>query len=568
MKQKLEAALEAAVRSLLRECGDEGGVRVRLTRPRQGAHGDYAANVAMPLASRLEMKPLDVARRLVARVQWPPAVERAEIAPPGFINIHLKRAAEAEVLLRIMDAGDAYGCVKVDEKASRICLEFVSANPTGPMHVGHGRGAVVGDTLANILHARGGRVHREYYINDAGRQIEILAASVWLRMREMQGEHIEFPKEAYPGDYVKDVARALLAEKNFDVWEGMDERSRLKRIGEHAVAIIMEGIRSDLAALGIHFDNYFSEHSLHASGRVQELIDRLKAEGLAYRGTLPPPKGKPVQDYQTVEQWLFRTTRFGDDVDRPLLKQDGSPTYFAADIAYHLDKHARGFDRMIDVWGADHGGYVVRLQAAMEALTGRKQQPEVVLVQMVNLTRHGRPLRMSKRAGTFVTLREVVNEVGKDAVRFNFLTRRAESQLDFDLETAKARSDENPVYYVQYAHARACAVLRKAEEAGIGLGDTGTIDLQRLSTAAEQTLIKHLLHYPEILETAAVRLEPYRVAVFLLQLAADLHAYYHRHRVLGDDRSLTRARLLLMQAVRQVLANGLTLLGVEAPARM
>jgi len=565
VKRELEASLQLAVEALLSEHGGENGVRVVLTRPRARDHGDYAANVAMPLAGRLGVKPYEVAQCLLERVQWPPSVAKTEIAGPGFINIYLQQASEASILARIVTQAAHYGRVVADTRAPRACVEFVSANPTGPMHVGHGRGAVVGDALSSVMEARGMHVHREYYINDAGNQIGVLADSVWLRMRELQGESIEMPDECYPGEYIVDAARDILERRPFAELELMRKDERRTWIGREAIHAMMGMIRNDLQALGISFDEYFSEKSLHESGKANALIEQLKADGLIYMGTMPPPKGKEIKNYQPVKQWLFRTTRFGDDVDRPLAKKDGTATYFAADIAYHMNKHERGFDRLVDVWGADHGGYVTRVQAAMQALTGKKHQPEVVLVQMVNLTRDGKPVRMSKRAGTFVTLREVVDEVGSDAVRFNFLTRRAESQLDFDLETAKQKNDENPVYYVQYAHARVCSILRKADGEGLRMSEPEDVNVSLLAAAEETGLIKQMLAYPEVLEVAANRLEPYRVAVYLMQLAADLHRYYHKHRVIVEDDALAQARLLLMNAVRQVLANGLKILGVSAP---
>ncbi|RMH59889.1 MAG: arginine--tRNA ligase [Zetaproteobacteria bacterium] len=562
MKQILEAALQQAAAQLL---GDSSVLPVQLSRPKLKEHGDYASNIAMVLSRRLRRKPQEIAADILRLVRWPEAVERAEIAGPGFINIHLKQASEAGVIGRILAEGDAYGWQE-RHTPMRICLEFVSANPTGPMHVGHGRGAVVGDVLAAVLQAVGHEVVREYYINDAGAQIGVLANSVWLRMRELAGEEVVFPDNAYPGEYIVDIARALLQETPMETWRGMDEEERRQAIGAAAVEANMAAIRADLEAMGIRFDVFFSERKLHQSGKVTELIEKLKADGLIYEGVLPPPKGKQVADYKPVRQWLFRATEFGDDVDRPLMKQDGTPTYFAADIAYHFDKHQRGFDRMIDVWGADHGGYVTRVQAAMKALIGKDRQPDVLLVQMVNLTRDGKPVRMSKRAGTFVTLREVVDEVGRDAVRFNFMTRRSESQLDFDLTTAKQQSDENPVYYVQYAYARASAILRKAAEQGFS--EEGEADFSHLRTHEEKRLISALIEYPEVLAKAAERLEPYRVATYAMRLAADFHSYYHKHRVMTDNPSLTRARLLLIRAMRQVLHNALTVLGVSAPERM
>lgn len=568
MKHELENALRMAVAEISEEHNATGDLfPIALTRPRQKEHGDYAANVAMAMASALKKNPHDIAIRILEIIQWPDVVEAAEIAGPGFINIRLRHASEADVVKRVIREGEKFGHAEA-WNGERVNIEFVSANPTGPMHVGHGRGAVVGDALASVLATQGLDVHREYYINDAGAQIGVLADSVWLRTRELQGEAVAFPEQGYPGEYIVDIARSLLAKHDYAELAAMDEEKRKELIGSESVAANMAMIRDDLKAIGIEFDTYFSEQTLHESGQVQQLIKKLTDDGLVYRGVLPPPKGKEVEDYQPVEQWLFRTTQFGDDVDRPLMKQDGTPTYFAADIAYHANKHERGFWRLIDVWGADHGGYVTRVQAAMKALTGWDKQPEVILVQMVNLTREGKPVRMSKRTGTFVTLREVVDEVGADAIRFNFLTRRADSQLDFDLEVAKKKSDENPVYYVQYAHARLCAILRKADEEGVVFADPGDIDVALLASHEEKVLMTHLLAYPEMLAKSASRMEPYRVAIYLMKLAGDMHSFYHKHRVISDDPDLTQARLLLMKSVRQVISNGLNLLGVGAPERM
>jgi len=568
VKQALEQALEQALKQLLADHPDAQVPPVVLTRPKQKEHGDYAANVAMPLARILKQSPQQIAAAILATVNWPDAVEGCDIAGPGFINIRLQQASEANIVKTILEQGAAYGRVAVNDDAEKVNLEFVSANPTGPMHVGHGRGAVVGDALAGLLAATGKQVQREYYINDAGAQIGVLANSVWLRMQELNGESIEFPDSAYPGDYIIEIARAMLAEHDYRALLALTEETRASLIGQYAIDANMAMIRGDLEAVGITFDHFFSEQTLHQSGRVNELIERLKTDGVVYQGTLPPPKGKEVDDYQPVEQLLFRTTDFGDDVDRPLAKQDGTPTYFAADIAYHMDKHQRGFDRMIDIWGADHGGYVTRVQAAMKALTGREAQPDVLLVQMVNLTRDGQPVKMSKRAGTFVTLREVVDEVGRDAVRFNFMTRRVESQLDFDLEAAKKQNDENPVYYVQYAHARIAAILRKADDEGVSVGAMDDVDLSLLTEHEEQRLISHLLAYPEALINAANRLEAYRVATYVMRLAADFHSFYHKNRVVTDDAALTSARILLIQSVAQVIRNALGILGVSAPDRM
>ncbi|MDQ6994297.1 MAG: arginine--tRNA ligase, partial [Mariprofundaceae bacterium] len=454
MKQSLEQALQDAVDILLKDVTDSSSVHVKLSRPKMKEHGDYACNVAMPMAGMLKMNPRQVADKLLTMIVWPDAVEETAIAGPGFINIRLQKSCEAEVLKKILTEGASYGQLPVDNNAEKVCLEFVSANPTGPMHVGHGRGAVVGDALGRVLSARGFKVHREYYINDAGTQIGVLANSVWLRMCELQGQSIQLPDSAYPGDYIIDIAKELLKIHDFETLQSWSEEQRLTWLNQESVAANMRMIADDLAIMNIHFDEYFSEKKLHESGKVQSLIQRLREQGTVYLGTLPAPKGKEIENYKPVEQWLFRTTDFGDDVDRPLAKKDGTATYFAADIAYHENKFQRGFDRMIDIWGADHGGYVSRVRAAMKALTQKDNQPDVLLVQMVNLTRDGQAVKMSKRAGTFVSLREVVDEVGSDAVRFNFMTRRIESQFDFDLEEAKEKSNENPVYYVQYAHAR------------------------------------------------------------------------------------------------------------------
>jgi len=566
VKSTLEQALQQAVVRVL-EGVDASIPDVQLTRPKGEGHGDYACNVAMPLARVLKKSTAVIAQDILDAVVWPDEVTNTEIAGPGFINIHLQSASEAAVVLQVLQQAESYGC-KAETSGQKICVEFVSANPTGPMHVGHGRGAVLGDSLARLLATQGHDVQREYYINDAGMQIGVLANSVWLRMQELLGEAITFPDGCYPGSYIVDIAQAMLCDHAYDVLLAMAEGERLVLIGDYAVAANMAMIREDLAVMNIRFDHFFSEKTLHESGKVNALLQRLQHEKLIYDGTLPPPKGKTIKDYTPQVQPLFRTTAFGDDVDRPVMKQDGTATYFAADIAYHYDKYERGFHRMIDVWGADHGGYVTRVQAAMKALTGREEQPDVLLVQMVNLTRGGQPVRMSKRAGTFVTLQEVVQEVGVDAVRFNFMTRRAETQFDFDLEQAKQQSDENPVYYVQYAHARICAVLRKAREEGIERLDADACDLTLLTAKAEQALIAQLLAYPDLLEKAAGRLEPYRLSNYAMQLAAGFHAFYHQCRVIQSDAALTQARLLLADAVAQVLRNALALLGVSAPESM
>ncbi|MDX8394148.1 MAG: arginine--tRNA ligase [Mariprofundales bacterium] len=582
MKTQLESVLHDAVITLCKTSTNQSNtdnsvhkaIKIVLTRPKQQQHGDYSCNIALQLAKQFAMPPRKVAEQVIKLACWPTSVSKTEIAGPGFINIYLHHDVRTQVLQTILTAGTAYGQAKAENNSNkqnkRICLEYVSANPTGPMHVGHGRGAVIGDALGSVLIAAGYEVHREYYINDAGAQIDVLAQSLWLRLRELAGETIEMPENTYPGKYIQVAAQQWLQQGgNMAELQNMADNDRNALLRTWGVAAMMAIVREDLQAIGIKFDNFFSEHSLHDAGSITKLIEQLKEQRLAYIGKLPPPKGKEDSDYKSRPQLLFRTTDFGDDIDRPLQRADGMPTYFAADIAYHADKHARGFATLIDVWGADHGGYVTRVQAAMQALIGVSKQPEVLLVQMVNLNRDGVPVRMSKRAGTFVTLREVVDEVGKDAVRFNFLTRRAESQLDFDLETAKKRSDENPVYYVQYAHARSASILRRLDADNITV-DINLADTSLLNNAEENKIILQLAAYPELIQKAAATREPYRVAIWLMQFAALFHTWYHKHRVLDEKITVEHrhARAILVQAAKQVLANGLNLLGVSPSESM
>lgn len=566
MKQQLQTALQQAVDSLLQEHQLDLSIHVHLTNPRHAQHGDYMANIAMKVAPIIKEKPRDTAKHLLQKVTWPTQVKKTEIAGPGFINIYLATGSEFEILRRIVQEETQYGLSTIPKE--RVCLEFVSANPTGPMHVGHGRGAIVGDALSRIMQSQGYAVTREYYMNDAGAQIGVLAKSVWTRMCQLSGQDIELNEGCYPGEYIVDLAKSLLQQQPYSTWSSLSPNTRSAQLSEQSIQAMMKLIREDLATLDIHFDVFFSEQKLHASGKITQLIEQLRQRDLVYNGTLPPPKGKEVKDYQPTVQCLFRTTQYGDDVDRALQKQDGSATYFAADIAYHKDKYDRGFSRQINVWGADHGGYIRRVQAAMQALTEQKDTPEVILIQMVNLTQNGKPVRMSKRAGTFVTLREVVDAVGPDAVRFNFLTRRSDSQLDFDLETAKQKSMENPVYYVQYAYARISTLLKRWHSEGKTLQPIEHVELQQLSQDSCQDIIKKLLSYPEILATSAQKQEPYRVAIFLMDLASELHSYYHKHRIMGEAEDLAQARLLLMRAVAQVIHNALTILGVDAPKNM
>ncbi|HXZ01208.1 MAG TPA: arginine--tRNA ligase [Stellaceae bacterium] len=560
--------------------------RVAVEPPREPAHGDIATNAAMVLAKPAGLPPRSLAERLAERLRRREEVTAAEVAGPGFINIRLADAFWQARLAEILRAGTAYGDAAIGA-GRRVNVEYVSANPTGPMHVGHGRGAVVGDALASLLRKAGFAVTREYYINDAGAQVEALAWSAYFRYLQALGAAIDeksFAGFQYQGDYLVPVGQALkerygesLADRGNDgaiVGKPLDEW--LPAVRDVAVAAMMELIRADLAAIGIAHDVFTSERAIVESGAVDRALATLEAADLIYVGTLEPPKGKLPEDWEERPQTLFRSTRFGDDIDRPLKKSDGSWTYFAGDIAYHLDKYRRGFADMIDVWGADHGGYVKRMQAAVTALSGAKARLDVKLCQLVNLFDKGVPVKMSKRAGTFVTLREVVEEVGKDVFRFVMLTRRNDQALDFDFAKVVEQSKDNPVFYVQYAHARACSVLRHAAQALPSVDLTpeslASAPLERLTDPAELALIRHLASWPRLVEGAAEAHEPHRIAFYLGDLAAQFHGLWNKGRddaslrfLLGDAPELSRARLALVQAVAIVVASGLTVFGV-APA--
>ncbi|MBF0370403.1 MAG: arginine--tRNA ligase [Magnetococcales bacterium] len=550
----------------------------KVERPREKGHGDFATNAALVLCRLARMKPRDLAEKLIAALPRGEAgaIERCEVAGPGFINFFVATARLQKLVPEILEAGTAYG--RSDSgQGKRVQVEFVSANPTGPLHVGHGRGAVFGDVMARLLTAVGCSVEREYYINDAGNQIDVLGHSVLHRYREVQGLPSHPPKESYPGEYVTRIARELY-DRDGDRWLAESEPFAapsdlpLPKPPREVVDFAMEGvladIRGDLEKMDIIFDSWFSERSLHENNGIEVALDQLKAKELIYEGVLERPKGlseEESRDWQPRPQMLFRSTQFGDDVDRPLKKPDGGYTYFSADVAYHWHKAQRGFDQLVNVWGADHGGYVKRVEAALEALTGQKKRLDVKLVQLVNLTRGGKPVRMSKRAGTFVTLREVIDEVGADAVRFWFLIRSGGARLDFDLDLAVSRSNDNPVFYVQYAHARVCSVWRQLKEKGL---DAGGGDLSRLTATAELDLIRLLGTWPEVVEGAAAAHEPHRIPYYLLELAGAFHVYYNGHRILDEDAGIRGARISLITAVRQVIANGLNLLGVTAPESM
>jgi arginyl-tRNA synthetase len=558
--------------------------RVVVEPPREAAHGDMATNAAMVLAKEARSKPRDLAEAIAAKLRADDLIASVEVAGPGFINLTLKPNAWSDALRTVLREGEAYGKSAMGA-AEKVNVEYVSANPTGPMHVGHCRGAVFGDALASLLKFAGYDVTREYYINDAGAQVDVLARSAFLRYREALGENIgEIPEGLYPGDYLKPVGEALAAEYG-DKLTTMPEAAWLPPVRGKAVAMMMEAIKGDLAALQIEHDVFFSERSLIENGnnRVAETIDYLRSKGDIYVGRLPPPKGAPVEDYEDREQTLFRATAYGDDVDRPLLKSDGSYTYFASDIAYHKNKFDRGFHNLVDVWGADHGGYIKRMQSAIKAVTSGKAALDVKIVQLVRLLRNGEPVKMSKRSGDFVTLREVVDEVGKDAVRFMMLYRKNDAVLDFDLAKVIEQSRENPVFYVQYGHARGHSVFRNAREVVPDLPEENraraafleNAAVERLTDPAELDLLRRLALYPRMIEAAAAAHEPHRIAFYLYDLASEFHALWTRGRdlpylrfIINNDAEMTKARLALVQGVVSVLASGLAVLGVHAPDEM
>ena len=557
--------------------------RIAVEPPRDSAHGDMATNAAMVLAKDAGKKPRELAEAIAAKLRADELVGTVEVAGPGFINLTLKPAAWSEALRNAVRLGPRYGSSDIG-RGVPVNVEYVSANPTGPMHIGHGRGAVFGDALANLLAFTGFNVTREYYVNDAGAQVDVLARSAYLRYREALGEAIgAIPEGLYPGDYLKSVGSALAAEFGNALLD-RSEAEWLPIVRDVAVGVMMVMIRDDLAALSITQEVFFSERSLvHGdTDLVAATIDWLRQRGYVYEGRLPPPKGAPVEDWEDREQTLFRSTAFGDDSDRPLMKSDGSYTYFASDIAYHRTKLERGFRVLIDIWGADHGGYVKRLQAAVAALSDRKADLDVKLIQLVKLLRAGEPVKMSKRAGEFVTLREVVDEVGRDAVRFMMLFRKNDAALDFDLAKVIEQSRDNPVFYVQYGHARGQSVFRNARAAFADLpgdfADPAVLTearLERLSDRAEVALMRRIALYPRIVEAASAAHEPHRIAFYLFELASEFHALWtlgnsspHLRFIIQNDPELTLARLVLVEGVVTVLASGLALLGVEAPNEM
>jgi arginyl-tRNA synthetase len=580
MLERVRAANEALIAAGVLPQGIDQS-RITVEPPRDTGHGDMATNAAMVLAKDAGRKPRDLAELIAEKLRSDSLVAKIEIAGPGFINLTLRPAAWLDALQAAVRLGRDYGRSDIGDGAP-VNVEYVSANPTGPMHIGHCRGAVFGDALANLLVVSGFKVTREYYINDAGMQVDLLARSAFLRYREALGEKIAaIPDGLYPGDYLKPVGAALAAEYGESLAK-QSETSWLPVVRDKAVAMMMDGIRADLAALNVKPDVFYSERSLlwAAEDQVEATIESLRARGYVYEGRLPPPKGAPAEDWEDREQTLFRSTSFGDDIDRPLKKSDGSYTYFASDIAYHRSKLERGFRTLIDVWGADHGGYIKRMQAAVAALSDCRAQLDVKIVQLVKLLRAGEPVKMSKRAGEFVTLREVVDEVGRDAVRFMMLFRKNDAVLDFDLVKVLEQSRDNPVFYVQYGHARAQSVFRNARTAFPDIPEdiaklAESSALARLSDPAELALMRQIALYPRILSGAASTHEPHRIAFYLFDLASEFHALWtqgnaspHLRFIIQNDRQLTEARLVLVQGIAAVLASGLALLGVEAPNEM
>ncbi|OEU78453.1 MAG: arginine--tRNA ligase [Desulfobacterales bacterium C00003060] len=528
---------------------------IELETPKIATHGDFSTNIAMNLAASQKRSPREIARIIIDHiVDSDHLLSKTEVAGPGFINFFIAWDKWYKVLKRVHDEGNAYGTSQIGI-GNRVQVEFVSANPTGPLHVGHGRCAAVGETLAAILKAAGYEVEKEYYVNDSGRQIRTLGESVFVRYRQHIGKTLDMPADGYQGSYIKDLARILFDQEGKSLLD-MPEEEAITLCAKFAAGNILAEIQEDLMAFGVSFDNWFSEQSLYDSGAVDSVIKVCQNQKFIYE--------------QGGALW-FRTTDFGDEKDRVVVRTNGLTTYFASDIAYHKDKFERNFDRIIDIWGADHHGYVRRVSASIQALGCNGDRFQVLLVQLVNLLREGKPVTMSTRAGEFVTLRELIGEVGRDAARFLFLLRHYESSLDFDLELAKKQSNENPVYYVQYVHARICNILRKAAERGYKDIDSNADYLELLNLPEEIQLIKLMARYPEVVATSARMMEPHRIPFYMKELAAAFHAYYHdrnKHKVVSDDAKLSAARLYLVSAIRIIIRNGLDIMGVSAPESM
>jgi arginyl-tRNA synthetase len=591
MKSQIQTLITQSVNTLQQndDLPQAINLNIQIERTRDKSHGDFACNIALMLSKQAKCKPRDLAEKIVAALPASEVVAKVEIAGPGFINFFINEGTTRAVIGKIVESGEAFGHSTVG-RGKRVQVEFVSANPTGPLHVGHGRGAAYGATVADLLAAAGFEVHREYYVNDAGRQMNILAASTWLRYLEGCGETITFPVNGYKGQYIFDIAAdlqqahgdslrhaadAVMSDLHPDEGQGGDgqpdgdkelhidaliERTKsllgdegYKTVFDAALNTILNDIREDLQEFGVVYEKWFSENSLVDSGAIDRAIGRLKLSGHLYE-----EKGA----------WWFRSTDFGDEKDRVVIRENGQATYFASDIAYHMDKLERGFDQVIDVWGADHHGYVPRVKAALQALGDDVDKLDVLLVQFAILYRGGEKAQMSTRSGEFVTLRQLREEVGNDAARFFYVLRKCEQHMDFDLDLAKSQSSDNPVYYIQYAHARVCSVLRQLDEKGISWAQPDDAALALLDNEHEQALMTRLTRFPEVVESAALSHEPHQVAYYLRDLANDFHTYYNAHHFMVDDVALRNARVALIKATRQVISNGLGLLGVSSPEKM
>ena len=543
--------------------------------PKDSRHGDMSTNAAMVLSKSVEVKPRELAQIISEALSPKEIIASVDIAGPGFINITLSNFSWHGLLSAVLMSGVNFGKSGMGS-SQKVNVEFVSANPTGPLHVGHTRGAVFGDALANLLAYSGYDVTREYYINDGGSQVDVLARSIFLRYQEAFGKEVVFEEGTYPGDYLIPIAKAL-KEKVGDLYLNKPEDNWLPELRNFAVEAMMNLIRSDLDLLGIEMDTFFSEKSLYGSGKIEAALDRLRDNGLIYKGVLEPPKGKKTDDWEPREQTLFKSTEHGDDVDRPVLKSDGSWTYFAPDIAYHFDKISRGFDILIDVFGADHGGYVKRMKAAVSALSSGEVPLDIKLCQLVKLYQNGEPFKMSKRAGNFVMLRDLVEQVGPDVTRFVMLTRKNDAALDFDFQKVLEQSRENPVFYVQYAHARIKSVIRKAEALNVDTSDyaLSEANLSSLTHASELSLIKKLAEWPRIVELSARLYEPHRLAFYLFDLSSELHSHWgkggenpHLRFLQSDDMTITKSKIALARAVSIVISSGLAILGVQPAEKM
>ena len=574
---KLRATVVDAIDEMVAEGALPKGLNtaaVTVEPPRDPLHGDMATNAAMVLAKPAKMNPRQIAEGLAAKLVADDAVSSADVAGPGFINLRLAIGQWHDVIHKAL-AQDGFGKSDMGQ-GQKMMVEYVSANPTGPLHVGHTRGAVFGDALASLLDYAGFDVTREYYINDGGAQVDVLARSVYLRYLEAHGQDVAFEDGTYPGDYLIPVGQAL-KNKVGDTFVDKGEQYWLEEVREFATEEMMDLIRDDLSQLGIKMDVFFSEKSLYGTGRIEDAIQSLKDKGLIYEGVLEPPKGKTPEDWEPREQTLFKSTEYGDDVDRPVQKSDGAWTYFAPDIAYHYDKVERGFDQLIDVFGADHGGYVKRMKAAVAALSDEKVPLDIKLTQLVKLYKNGEPFKMSKRAGTFITLRDVVEQVGPDVTRFHMLTRKNDAPLDFDFDKVTEQSKDNPVFYVQYGHARVNSVLRKAKDEGFDVSDAAlqAADLSVITHEADIALAKKLAEWPRLIEIAAKGHEPHRIAFYLYDLASEFHGLWNKG---NDDASLrfvqagdiatTQAKIALIRAVQLVIASGLGILGVTPAEEM